>query len=142
MKISIKTLTILGWLTLGLFPLNAGDLVVNVTGIKTSDGKIGATLFQDSEAFPMKEGSAQMWTEANEQGVQFRFTGVEPGTYAVSVSHDLNDNLKVDTNFLGIPKESWGVSNNVRPRLRAPKFKEAQFEFKGDQMTLDIEISK
>ena len=50
------------------------------------------------------------------------------GTYAVAASHDANGNGRTDTNWVGIPTEAWGVSNNVRPRLRAPRFEEAAFE--------------
>ncbi len=51
---------------------------------------------------------------------------VPPGTYAVAVYHDANSNGKLDANFLGIPREGYGVSNDVRPRFRAPRFSEAR----------------
>ncbi len=51
---------------------------------------------------------------------------VAPGAYAVAVHHDANSNGKVDANFLGIPKEGYGVSNDPRPRFRAPRFDEAR----------------
>ena len=38
---------------------------------------------------------------------------------------------------------AWGVSNNIRPMMRAPRFREAKFEIKGDEpLTLNIEIGK
>ena len=51
---------------------------------------------------------------------------VPPGVYAVAVYHDANSNGKLDANFLGIPKEGYGVSNDVRPRFRPPRFSEAR----------------
>lgn len=51
---------------------------------------------------------------------------VAPGTYAVAVHHDANTNGKMDTNFFGVPKEGYGVSNDPRPRFRAPRFEEAR----------------
>ncbi|MDJ0836303.1 MAG: DUF2141 domain-containing protein [Acidobacteriota bacterium] len=121
----------------------AADIIVHVTGIQSGEGEIGCTLFDDKKTFPMKAGKAAQWQKADQQGVQFRFTGVAPGTYAISIGHDLNGNKKVDTNWLGIPKEAWGVSNNVRPTMRPPRFKEAQFEIKGDEpLVLTIEIDK
>lgn len=48
-----------------------------------------------------------------------------PGTYAVAVFHDANANGRMDSNFLGMPKEGYGVSNDVRPKFRAPRFSEA-----------------
>ena len=51
---------------------------------------------------------------------------VPAGVYAVAVHHDANSNGKLDTNFLGIPKEGYGVSNDVRAVFRAPRFAEAR----------------
>ena len=50
-----------------------------------------------------------------------------PGIYAVAGFLDENDNGKFDTNFLGIPKEKYGFSNDVRPLMRAATYKEASF---------------
>jgi len=49
-----------------------------------------------------------------------------PGVYAVAVHHDANANGKMDANFVGIPKEGYGMSNDPRPRFRAPTFAEAR----------------
>jgi len=47
------------------------------------------------------------------------------GEYAIAVHHDANANGRVDTNFLGAPKEGYAVSRDPRPRFRAPRFAEA-----------------
>lgn len=41
------------------------------------------------------------------------FENLEPGDYAVSVIHDRNNNGKLDTNTLGIPKEGFAFGNNA-----------------------------
>jgi uncharacterized protein (DUF2141 family) len=51
---------------------------------------------------------------------------VPRGSYAVAAFHDENSNGKLDANFLGVPREGYGVSNDVRPRFRAPRFSEAR----------------
>lgn len=48
---------------------------------------------------------------------------VPAGQYAVNVIHDKNNNNKLDTNFLGIPTEGWGCSNDARGFMSAPSFK-------------------
>lgn len=48
-----------------------------------------------------------------------------PGNYALSVLQDLNGNRKLDTNFIGIPNEPSGSSNDAPARFSAPKFKDA-----------------
>ncbi|MEM1270727.1 MAG: DUF2141 domain-containing protein, partial [Bacteroidota bacterium] len=94
-------------------------VVVEVTGIPSAEGVVGCALFNDPDPFPMKrEGAVQSQEHpADPAGVTCRFEGVPAGAYAFSTSHDKNVNGKTDTNFLGMPKEAWGVSNNVRPRL-------------------------
>lgn len=108
-------------------PLHAGEVVVQVTGPRAVAGNIGCALFGAQAGFPMdNSGARQIWLPAEATTV-CRFANVSPGRHAVSVSHDLNGNGRVDTNFLGIPLEGWAVSNNVVPSLRAPRFEEAAF---------------
>ncbi|MEC5216738.1 uncharacterized protein (DUF2141 family) [Actimicrobium sp. GrIS 1.19] len=49
-----------------------------------------------------------------------------------------------DTNFIGLPMEQWGVSNEVRPRMRAPRFDEAAFKVASDnkEVVIDIRVSE
>ncbi|MBN8280723.1 MAG: DUF2141 domain-containing protein [Gammaproteobacteria bacterium] len=49
------------------------------------------------------------------------------GDYALSVFQDVNDNGKLERNFIGIPKEPAGLSNNLRPKFGPPKYKDAVF---------------
>lgn len=56
-----------------------------------------------------------------------QFDGIAPGTYAVSVMHDANDNDRLDKNVFGVPKEGYGVSNNHTHALRNPTWKDSRF---------------
>lgn len=106
----------------------AAELEVRIGGVANDTGEVGCTLYAGPTGFPMDPAPARsVWVPARSGGVMCRFPDVPPGDYAVAVSHDLNGNRKTDTNFLGIPTEAWGVSNNVRPGLRAPRFDEARF---------------
>ncbi len=122
----------------------AADVVVNVTGISDARGAIGFARFPDSRGFPMdNSGAKALWLPADPKGVSCQYADLPDGTYAVSVSHDLNGNRRTDTNFLGIPTEAWGVSNNARPAMRAPRFDEAAFKVVGGQsVTIDVRVAK
>jgi uncharacterized protein (DUF2141 family) len=61
-----------------------------------------------------------------------------PGEWAVAVSQDLNNNDKLDKNFLGIPTEPFAFSNNVKPRLAAPRFEECKFTVAGPGQVITI----
>ena len=42
-----------------------------------------------------------------------------------------------------MPTEAWGVSNNIRPLMRAPRWQEAQFTVSSSEnKSLNIQIEK
>lgn len=138
----------LAWLlALSALPLNgaAAEIVVRVSGVTAANGEIGCALFERDTGFPMDNTSARArWQTAAAEGVTCRFADVVPGRYAVSVVHDLNGNRRVDTNLIGLPTEAWGVSNGVRPTLRAPRFDEAAFVVKNNDgdTVLDVAVGR
>jgi uncharacterized protein (DUF2141 family) len=91
-------------------------LTVRVTGARNAKGKIGVTLFQDAQGFPddtskaIRQQSAEI--DPKTMSAQITFKDVPQGTFAVAVLHDENSNGKMDKNFVGIPKEGYGASNN------------------------------
>ncbi len=124
---------------------SAAELVVRITGVAEPLGQVGCSLFAGPAGFPMDNtGARQLWQAADAKGVTCRFSDVPEGSYAVSIGHDLNGNKRVDTNFIGLPTEQWGVSNNARPSLRAPRFDEAVFKVAGDarEMVIEIRVAK
>ena len=56
------------------------------------------------------------------------FKDIPYGEYAIAIMHDMDKDFKMDTNFIGIPDEDLGVSNNVKGGpLGGPKWKSAKF---------------
>jgi uncharacterized protein (DUF2141 family) len=120
---------------------SAAEIVVRVSGLSEPLGQVGCSLFAEATGFPMGNTSARkLWLPAEAGGVACRFNDVPQGTYAVSVGHNLNGNQRVDTNFIGLPTEPWGVSKNARPTLRAPRFEEASFKVAADAKGVFIDI--
>lgn len=134
------------WMMMAVAPAHAAgtEVLVRVSGIAASTGEIGCALFAPGPAFPMDtSGARRVFARADAAGVACRFDDVAPGQWAVSVSHDLNGNRQVDTNLVGMPTEAWGVSNNVRPTLRAPRFDEAAFKVTGDApVQLEVKVAR
>lgn len=62
------------------------------------------------------------------------FTDVPEGDYAVTLFHDKNSDGKLNTNFIGIPKEPYGFSNNPMALFGPPSYEKCLFEVKGDKM--------
>ncbi len=114
----------------------------DITGLRSDKGQIVCSLFSSAADFPKKMEKAVAQIEAKISGgaATCEFSGVAPGTYAVSVFHDQNSNGKLDTNFLGIPREGVGASNDAKGRFGPPKFAAAAFQFAGGRLDLLIPI--
>ena len=70
------------------------------------------------------------------------FKDIPYGEYAIAIMHDMDKDFKMDTNFIGIPNEDLGVSNNVKGGpLGGPKWKVAKFKHqKSDNRITSIKM--
>jgi uncharacterized protein (DUF2141 family) len=59
----------------------------------------------------------------------------------VSVVHDENFNGKLDTNFIGMPREGVGASNDAKGHMGPPKFSAAAFQYAGGRLDLKIHVN-
>lgn len=103
------------------------SVTLDISITKFNKGSILIALYESEESY-MKESykSADVLVKNNK--AKFIFHSIKKGVYAFSFFHDLNNNKKLDTNFLGIPKEPYGFSNNKKGRFGPPKFNEASLE--------------
>lgn len=108
------------------------SLDVTVAGIKNPTGVIRLALCPAGAKFPDCGARAVRTEVLKIEGGQARIklTGLAPGSYAVSVFHDANNNGKLDT-FAGIPREGYGFSNNPAFQPRAPRFAECEIAVTG-----------
>lgn len=123
--------------------VHAADLSVTVKGVNNDVGVVGCALFNKEEGFAKSASAIAMTGEkAKPSGNLCVFRGLAAGTYAVAVIHDINNNKKMDSSALGFPTEDWGMSNNVRPSLRAPTFKESSFAVDDAPVQITVSISR
>ena len=116
---------------------------VEIIGLRNNQGQVLCSLFSSSEGFPKnaEKAIARTSSEISDRRAVCRFTGLGPGTYAVSVFHDENSNGKLDTKFMGIPREGVGASNNAKGHFGPPKFEAAAFRFPGGHLDLKITVT-
>ncbi len=120
--------------TAGLAPLAmAGDsptLRVIATNVKSDAGAVHVWVYDKADDWLSDRYRTQkvVRVAGNRDGDAVTLELVlPPGEYALSIFHDVNDNGKLESNFIGLPKEPAGLSNNLRPRFGPPKFKDAKF---------------
>ena len=124
---------------MALSQINASELTINLSNQETA-GTLMLAIYENAESF---QGSVKN-EKRSEAGV---FSGIElylepqdttelsveipDGAYAIALFIDVNGNKKLDKNFLGIPKEQFGFSNNAMGILAAPTFNQAKFNIEG-----------
>lgn len=118
-------------------------LNIHVTGFRNDTGYAGTLIFCSPKGWPEVNGDACRHNSVPivNREATLTFTGFNAGTYAVVVIHDENKNKKMDRNFLGIPKEGFGFSNNPKVGLSAPAYEKATFTMDGDK-TIEIKLNK
>jgi uncharacterized protein (DUF2141 family) len=111
--------------------------------LRNDKGQVLCALFSSAEVFPKKPDKAVVRLTAKivERQAVCDFTAVAPGTYAVSVVHDENSNGKLDTNFIGMPREGVGASNDAKGHMGPPKFAAASFRYEGGRLDLRIHVN-
>ncbi len=123
--------------------LYAATLDITITGFKNNAGSTLVYLHKQSSSFPFPaspEDAVSIRTEKiTAQSAQLTFNNLKPGRYAVSIIHDENGDGKLQSNFIGIPEEGVGVSNNVHGHFGPPSYDDASFTLK-DHKHLKIKM--
>lgn len=124
-------------------PAQGSVIHVEVVRLRNNSGQVSCSLYSSADGFPKegKKAAAHVVAPISEQKAVCEFPGIAPGIYAVSVFHDENSNGKLDTNFMGIPREGVGASNDARGHLGPPKFDAAAFQFAGGRLNLTITVN-
>lgn len=103
------------------------SLTLHITGFRDDTGTAGALVFASPRGWPEKIGDTIVHGGVPIQDHKAQLTfHVPAGRYAAVAIHDENSNMKLDRNFLGIPKEGFGFSNNPHVSFSAPAFQSAE----------------
>ncbi|MGB5403671.1 MAG: DUF2141 domain-containing protein [Robiginitalea sp.] len=86
-------------------------LTITLENVLNDQGDILAAL-HTQDTFMKGPGIANYKAEAQKGQMTFTFDNVAPGTYGVSVLHDLNSNQRMDYQSNGMPDEPYGMSGN------------------------------
>jgi uncharacterized protein (DUF2141 family) len=123
-------------------PAQESLIHVEISGLRNDKGQVLCSLFSSAVDFPKKteKAVAQFKSVISHGHAVCEFPGVASGRYAVSAFHDENSNGRLDTNFMGMPREGVGASNNAKGHFGPPKFDAAAFQFSGGRTDLKITI--
>ena len=107
-----------------------GTLVIMINGSENDNGKMTVALCNSAENFSDSDSAFRGEKADIKSGVtMINFNSIPFGEYAIKAYHDEDSNGELNTNFLGIPSESYGFSNNARGSFGPPSWDQAKFVF-------------
>lgn len=119
----------------------AFQIHVTVEKVRSSKGLITAVLYSDDPETFLKSGARldRIRVAATEGETLLCLRAPASGRYSVALYHDENGNKDFDRDFLGVPTEGYGFSQNPGFRFGKPDVEETLFEIGG--ATTDLKIS-
>ena len=85
-------------------------LTVQITNVTSEEGQIILAIYNSSENYDKRIAFQEVRLKPEIDTVIFE-TNLPDGEYLVMLGHDINNNGKLDTSFIGMPKEPVGLSN-------------------------------
>lgn len=112
------------------------SLEMEINNLESNKGPIYIRILDENEN-PVIVGTSPVINYSSE----ISFDSIFPGKYAIQFFHDENENQKMDFNLIGIPKEKFGSSNDVKPILGPPKFEKMLFEIYQDKKIVMLPVN-
>lgn len=119
---------------------HGANLEVRIDGLREARGHVLVALADSAAAWDgQAPARARLRHAVASSSEMIRFEDLPPGSYAISLFHDENDNGEMDKNIVGMPTEGYGFSQNPRV-MRKATFEEARFELAADGGTIVVEL--
>ncbi len=113
--------------------VQAGGLKLTLHGTGLGGKNIHVAVHSSAADFPVNDDKAIKGAVLARAGMaELTIPNLPAGEYAVAVFADING--KLDSNFIGIPREPVGFSRDAKGRFGPPKFADAAFKV-GDGVT-------
>lgn len=115
--------------------LKNNGLSITIHGLHSNKGHVLISLFKDGNGYPGEADKASRTAKVSikNNAAVISFNSIPSGNYAIAILHDENDDEKMNTNFLGLPKEGYGFSNNATGTFGPPSFSKASFQYHANQ---------
>jgi uncharacterized protein (DUF2141 family) len=121
--------------------LQTGSLKLKIIGIENDEGTIAVALSNSREDY---ESYETVYRSANIPIISnvavYEFKDLPFGEYAIKVYHDEDSDGEINRNFLGIPSEDYGFSNNASASFGPADYDDAKFIFDKPMMHIEINI--
>ena len=140
----VSLVVVTGLVSLAPAPASSDEghcIHLTVSKVRSAEGVVLVAVFADEESYQTQETlAARARIPAAEGSVSTSLCSLPPGTYAVSVFHDVDDDEVLDTNRIGVPTEDFGFSNGAKARFGKPSFDKVSFPLDTDHPDRDESI--
>jgi len=123
--------------------VQAGELKLELQGKGLAGNQIRVAVYSANklEQFPSDDKFYRgVVSEATSDSLTVSMPDLPTGKYAVAAYVDNNKNGRQDKNFLGVPKEIYGFSNDARGMFGPPDFAEAAFDIGENSVSKFIQL--
>jgi len=137
---------LLGFIYLTLSALSSStppaSMHVRIHDARSDRGKILVLVFDKEDGFPeqVEKAFRQLALESKNGKTEFRLDDIPAGEYAITVLHDEDDNGIMTTNFVGLPVEKYGFSNNPKIYFGPPSFEKSAVQISSESKTIHINL--
>lgn len=128
-----------GMILAGAASAQTATVTVLVSGVESGEGQVYVGLCD--RGFAESDCLGGRFQPARPGEMRFVFDAVPTGVYAVAAYHDVNGNGVMDSNFLGVPREPYGFSNDVGRRA-PPNFLGAQVPVNPPRTTINVRLDR
>ena len=135
---------LLYWASFQVDPsITEDNIQVQIDGIQFEQGDIYLVIYDNAAAFDAQADWCyeQTLSVSSTGSIDLDIPGRAAGNYSIAIYHDVNGNGEMDKNFLGIPKEPYGFSQNPRAKWKAPTFEETAISLPSNS-TISIELQR
>ena len=115
-------------------------LRIVIDNLANNDGEVEIGVYTPKNKFPDEKDKFKKYRfKPKHRKIDESITDLPYGEFAFAVYHDENNSGEIDKNLIGIPKERYAFSNNIKPTFKAPNFEDCKFNY--DKNTDVIRIS-
>ena len=118
------------------------ELTIVINGFKMPKGKVDIKLYGSKSDYESGTVYKKLSKELTSQKIQFIFSNLPYGEYAISWHHDSNNNGKFDTNIIGIPTESYGFSNNAKGSFGPATYADVCFKLDSLKVLAHLKVNR
>jgi uncharacterized protein (DUF2141 family) len=125
-----------------IYAQNSGNLKAVMDRFETDDGSVRIVLTNSEDNYDSRDDVYRgASTKISDRLAVYIFEKIPHGEHAVKVFHDEKDNEDLDTNFLRIPSEDYGFSNNAAATFGPPAWNQARIVFSAETDSILISVN-